>query len=222
MSTKERLVDRGRQTAQRDVDAAGRDIRSARIAMGMRMVELGRRTGLSASQVSRIERGRHPSVSVVQLSALGAVVGLDVRLRTYPGPDPTMGSAQNAVLARLVPMLDGRLRVLTEVGLPLAGDQRAWDATILGAVRDGVSVPLPVDIETRFHDPQAQVRRTLLKLRDSGLDAVLLVLADTRSNRDALRGAAALVRDTFPVSARRALGALRRGDHPGGSAIVLV
>ena len=188
----------------------------------MTMEELGRRIGLSASQVSRIERGLHRHVTLEQLATMGAVAGLDVRLRAYPGPDPALGAPQTAVLGRLVARLPPTVRVQTEVGLPIPTDQRAWDVMLLGLRLGRATQPLPVDIETRFHDPQAQVRRVLLKLRDSQVPAVLLVLADTRLNRDAVRGAAAMFRGDFPVPARTALAALSRGDHPGGSSIVLL
>jgi hypothetical protein len=71
-------------------------------------------------------------------------------------------------------------------------------------------------------DVQAQHRRLNLKLRDSGFDAVLWLVARTRHNRDVLDAAAASLNADFPVSARRALAALEAGRHPGGSAIVLI
>jgi transcriptional regulator with XRE-family HTH domain len=222
MPSIEHLYHRGRRIAQRDRFEVGREIRDARVAMGISQAELGRRARMSAPQVSRVERGQLATASVDQLAVLGAAVGLDVRVRAYPGPDPSLGAPQNAVLARLADRLPGHVRIAAEVGLPIVGDQRAWDAVIHGLARLDIIVPLPADIETRFHDPQAQTRRVLLKLRDSRLDAVLLVLADTRLNRDAVGGAASLLRAEFPISPRRALAALGRGEHPGGSAIVLL
>jgi hypothetical protein len=71
-------------------------------------------------------------------------------------------------------------------------------------------------------DIQAQVRRVMLKLRDSGLGAVLFVLADTRRNRAALGASGAALSADFPVPARRALKALAEGQHPEGSALVLL
>jgi len=50
---------------------------------------------------------------------------------------------------------------------------------------------------------------------------MLLVVADTRHNRHVLRLAAADFAEAFPVSGRDALAALRRGEKPSGSAIVL-
>ena len=41
-------------------------------------------------------------------------------------------------------------------------------------------------MEQRLYDVQAQTRRILLKWRDSGVDRLQLVLADTRANRRVL------------------------------------
>jgi hypothetical protein len=81
---------------------------------------------------------------------------------------------------------------------------------------------LPVDADTRIVDIQAQTRRLSLKARDTDLDAVIWLLADTAHNRAAVRSAAAILHATFPVSARRALTALGAGRHPGGSAVILL
>jgi hypothetical protein len=62
----------------------------------------------------------------------------------------------------------------------------------------------------------------MVKLRDSGFESVLWVLADTRANREALAAGAAMIRPDFPISARRALAALAACEHPGGSSVVLV
>jgi transcriptional regulator with XRE-family HTH domain len=197
----------------------GNELRVARQVIGKRLVEIGKASGMSASQVGRIERAALPTVSVDQLARLGAAVGLDVRVRAYPGPDPLLDAGQLVVLGRLRGRLSSDLGFRTEVLLPIVGDQRAWDAMI-DRLR-GVSSELPVEVDTRLIDGQSQVRRVMLKLRDSGLEYVLYVLADTRANREALALAPA-IRSDFPVSPRRAMAALNAGEHPGGSALVLL
>lgn len=228
VATIEHLLDRGRRIALRDRLGVGSEIRAGRIARGVTMAELARRARMSTSQVSRIERGEQPSVSVDQLARLGALVGLDIRVRAYPGADPVLDAAQLTVLSRLRSLLPPDTVMRMEVPLPIPGDQRAWDAVILGLVSgattevEATMLALPVDVETRIHDLQAQTRRVILKVRDSGSEHVLLVLADTHHNRDVLRAASGLVRADFPISPRCALAALRRGEYPGGSAIVLL
>lgn len=187
---------------------------------GLTMAQVGRVVGLSASQISRIERGAAANVSVRHLGRIGAAVGLDVRVRAYPGPDPIRDASQVAVIDRLRRRLSGRLRIRTEVPIPIEGDQRAWDAVIAGLV--GGPSTLPVEVETRLHDLQAQTRRISLKARDAGVAAILLVVADTRTNRRAIAAAAPVLSGSFDVAARTALAALAEGRHPGGSALVFL
>lgn len=160
------------------------------------------------------------SVSIDQLARLGATVGLDVRVHAYPGPVSLTDHAQIPLLGRLHSRLAAGLTVRSEVGLPISGDQRAWDQVILGF--DPPAEALPVEAESRFLDAQAQIRRITLKLRDSGLSAVLVVVADTRRNRVAVAEARPILAADFPLSARQVLSALALGHHPGGSAIILL
>ena len=76
---------------------------------------------------------------------------------------------------------------------------------------------LPVEAETRITDFQAQTRRLIIKMRDGGVEHVLLVIAETRSNRATIDAAGPAVGELFPISPRRALQALAAGTHPGGS-----
>lgn len=220
MSTRERPIDRGHRLATADRGRTGSELRTARRVAGKSLAEVGRASGLSPSQVGRIERGVLSTVSVEQLARVGAAVGLDVRVRSFPGPDPVLDAGQVALIGRLRKRIDPRLSFRTEVVLPILGDQRAWDALINGLT--GANGQLPLDADTRLIDAQAQLRRIKLKLRDSGFDSVLWVLADTHANRDALAATASMILPDFPVPARRALSALGAGKHPGGSALVLL
>lgn len=186
---------------------------------GVSLATVARATGISASALSRIERGAATSVSLDHLARIGAVVGLDVRVRAYPAGDPVRDAAQIRLLERCRARLAPALTFRTEVPLPIEGDLRAWDAWIAG-FESGLSEGLAVEAETRLSDFQAQSRRLVLKMRDGGVGAVLLVVADTRTNRAVLRATAASLRELFPIPARHALGALASGRHPGGSALV--
>lgn len=176
--------------------------------------------GMSPAQAGRIERGVLGTVSIDQLARLGAAVGLDLRVHAYPGPMPIVDDAQVRLLARLLARIHQRLTVRSEVGLPIPGDLRAWDQVISGF--DPPDEPLPVEAESRLLDSQAQVRRITLKLRDSGLSAVLVVVADTRRNRDAVAAARPVLAADFPSSSRQILSALAAGRHPGGSGLILL
>ena len=158
-----------------------------------------------------------------QVARIGAVVGLQVRLRAYPGMDPIRDIAQVRLLERCRKRLGPGLTVRIEVPLPIAGDLRAWDACIDGLRPSGDSgSSLPVEAETRLADLQAQSRRLTLKMRDGGVDAILLVVADTRANRAAVAALGDSIRVLFPITPRQAMHALAAGMHPAGSALVFL
>ena len=79
-----------------------------------------------------------------------------------------------------------------------------------------------VDAETRATDVQAVQRRIALKQRDSGFESVILLLSDTRHNREFVRLGGDGLRAQFPIGARVALQRLGEGQGPGGNAIILL
>ena len=101
--------------------------------------------------------------------------------------------------------------------MPSAGDMRAWDAEIRGA-----RVRIGVEAETRVTDLQALLRRIALKARDSGVDRVLLLLAETRTNRAFVREFHDVLASDYPVAGRVALAELAAGHDPGGNAVVML
>ena len=223
MPPRERSIDRGRRLARGDLIRIGEEFRDGRISSGLTIDRVAEAAEMSESQISRIERARLPTASVDQLARVGAVIGMDVRVRAYPGPDPLRDSGQNALLDRLRGRLHPSLTFPREVPLLLPGDLRAWDGMIRGLrARPSLRSTLPVEGETRISDFQAQTRRIWLKARDAGEPYVLLLVADTRRNRDSLRATGSARRDLFPIPARHALTALAAGEHPGGSAIVFL
>ena len=220
MPDRERSADRGARLARRDLVTVGSDLRTARIMAGKTLADVGRATGMSYSTVGRIERAALPSVAVSQLARIGAVCGLDVRIRAYPGPTPLRDAAQIALFDRLRGRLGPTLVMRTEVPLQLLGDLRAWDAVIAGF--EPVADPLHTEGETRLYDAQGQLRRIALKARDSGVDTVLLVIADTPRNRAAARAAGPMMTEGYPIRPRAALSSLAAGQHPGGSAVIFI
>jgi hypothetical protein len=78
-----------------------------------------------------------------------------------------------------------------------------------------------VDAETRIRDAQALQRRTNLKRRDTLTDRVILLLADTRSNRVVVRALGAPILDDA-IDGRVVLARLAAGSDPKGSGVVLL
>ncbi len=207
----------GADRARRTVADLTTEIRRARVDRGLSQAEVGRAVGLSGPQVCRIERGLSPDVSIAVLCRLLAVVGLELSARAYPAGEPVRDRAHAALLSRFRARLHSSLRWRMEVPLPVAGDLRAWDGQVGGA-----SWRVGVEAETRPSDLQALQRRLALKLRDGGVDALILVLADTRHNRELLRAHADDLVQRFPVPGRRAMELVAAGVPPTGNAIVLL
>jgi transcriptional regulator with XRE-family HTH domain len=198
-------------------------LRLARASAGLSLARVSEAVGISASQIARIERGLVQTANIWQLARIGAIVGLDIRVKTFLGSDPLRDAGQVRLLGRLRSSLHPSLSMRLEVPLPWAGDQRAWDAWIAGFIEASTrSQGLPVEGESRIVDAQAQIRRITLKMRDAGVDHVLVDVADTPANRQAVAAAEAITADSFPVSSRKAMAALAAGREPGGSALVFI
>jgi hypothetical protein len=159
-------------------------------------------------------------VSVTELGAWCAVVGLDLSIRAYPTGDPIRDRAQLQLLERLRARLHPSLRWRAEVPLPIEGDLRAWDAEISG--RHPVPWRARVEAETRIADGQALERRLSLKLRDDPTGHLILLVSDTRTNRRAVASIAPGLDALVPLGTREMMAALSAGKDPGHGGIVIL
>ncbi len=101
--------------------------------------------------------------------------------------------------------------------MPIPGDLRALDAlTRLEGRRIGF------EAETQLFDCQAACRRALLKRRDADLDVIILVVADTVSNRRTLAQHRESFRGSFPLDSRAILSTLKRGEAPPADGILVL
>ena len=217
MGSRERTVEvgaaRGREILARLVAEA----RTARLASGLGQLDVARALGISRSQLSRIERGLSPDLSIDTAARLFAILGQDLSVRAYPAGDPIRDAAHAALLERLRVRCHGSFRWRTEVPFPIQGDLRAWDATaVCPETRIGV------EAETRLRDVQALDRRLALKERDGGMDRLILLVLASRSNREAIRSHGDILSARFPVPGPRALALLGAGVDPGGNALLLL
>jgi transcriptional regulator with XRE-family HTH domain len=217
MATTRRTRDIGAERAHRIIIELGRDLRDARRLSGLSQERVSRAAGISHSHLSRIERGLVPNVSIDLATRLATVVGLDLSVRTFPGGVRLRDLGQVRLLGRFRSCLPSTIAWRNEVPVGHVGDPRAWD-TILAAYGRRAGV----EAEVRVPDWQALDRKIALRQRDSGIDLVILVLADTRHNRAVLREIGPSGLANFPESGRNALAALRAGGLPDASAIVLV
>ncbi len=217
MPPRERLVDRGTRRARLARGEMGRELREARLGAGLTQQALGHAVGISRSEVSRIEAGVRATVSIERLAQLLAVVGMELSVRAYPAGSPLRDAAHVTLLNRFRGRCAASWRWAIEVPVGLPGDLRAWDAQLVGA-----ETRIGVEAEMRLRDVQALQRRIAGKRRDGGVDRVILVVADTRSNRAALRAAGEYLAASYPCPEADALAALAAGRDPGGDAIIRI
>jgi transcriptional regulator with XRE-family HTH domain len=198
----------------------GQEHRLARVGAGLSIREVAAASGASHQQLLRFERGELDRVSITDVGAWCAVVGLDLAIRAYPAGDPIRDRAQLALLERLRNRLHPSLRWRTEVPLPIERDLRAWDAEISG--RQPERWRARVEAETRINDGQALERRLTLKLRDDPGGHLILLVSDTRANRAAIRSIREGLTELLPLNTRELLAAFSSGRDPGASGIAIM
>jgi transcriptional regulator with XRE-family HTH domain len=218
MSTKAKPRDLGTERARRIAQELGAELRLVRRGYGLSQALVAQHARTSRSQVSRIELGQAPRVSVLELARLLAVVGLRLSARAYPAGRPVRDRAHLELMrrlrARVAPSASWRFEV--PVGPP--EDARAWDAV----VRFGPAA-VAVEAETRPTDVQALLRRLALKRReDATVGAVVLLLSDTAHNRSLLREYGDAIGAELPAPPAEVLRAVREGRPPNRSGVVLL
>ena len=195
----------------------GEDLRENRLAAGLTQGFVAGAAGISQAELSRIERGAAPWIAYETLVLIAAILGLDLPLRAFPVGSPIRDVAQLQLLARFRALLPTGLTWRTEVPLRAERDLRAWDAVV-----GGPGWRMPIDAETRLHDVQALARRTALKRRDDDAELMILLVADTRHNRQVMRLAKPDLVADFPAQGRSMLAALSSGERPPAAAIVFL
>jgi len=218
MATRDGRLDRAIATWQRIEASVIADFRHARIAAGISREEVARVVGVSASAIARFERGDLDDIGIERLCRLSASVGLETSVRLFPDGDPIRDAGQVRLLERLRVRLPPSLRWRVEVPLFGRVDRRAWDAIV-----DGHGCVDAVEGETRIGDLQVAERRIGLKVRDDPtIGHVIVLLADTRSNRRALALGRESLRSQYPLDTRAAMASLAIGLCPGANAIVVL
>lgn len=211
-------IDEAARRARQQVERALADIRDARRNAGISHASMAARLGCSRQLIGAIETGRLEDVGCIQLARIGAVVGVDIPIRTFPAGSPLRDAAQLRLLERFRVSIGEAWTWRTEVPVsvnPL--DRRAIDAVLVrGPHRVGI------EAVTRILDAQAQTRPILLKQEAAGLQRMVLVLAATRHNRNALVDGAQTLSPAFPLRHRALMRDLKRGRPPPANGIVLI
>ena len=205
---------RGARRRLQDVLA---DLRAARRAAGLSQATLAAALGASRQLITEWESS-HILPDPIQLAEWGAMVGLEVSIRSFPAGSPLRDAGQLRLMARARGVLGEQFAWRTEV--PVSDDPR--DRRAFDAVLSGGAGRIGLEAITRLTDAQGQVRAATLKQAVARLERVVLVLAETRHNRAAVLDAAPTLQPAFPITAREVLRAIRAGRLPRGNGIVLL
>jgi len=189
---------------------------TAKESAGLSVRELARRVGVSHATMAKLLRADPRGTTIDLLARTAEVLGLRLAASLYPNGDPVRDRAHLALIRRFRDRLAATIRVETEVPVPIVGDLRSGDLRLVGAGWDGL-----VEAETRLGDLQSTERKASVKQRDLGAKRLILLVSDTRHNRDVIRRHPELL-ERFPIGPRAALRALSRGDDTDGNAIVIV
>ena len=221
MSLRVQPAHAGRQRAQLLRAQIGRELRIARLAVGLTQRAVGKRAGLSQSAISQIERATR-GFAIGAYSRAVAAVGHELSVRVFPKSSVSLrdrGQLELAqrIVAAVSPSWECRLEV------PVSPDGlRAADLLCSGA-----NELCMVEIFRSMADLQAQLRpaqlkRETLASRHSRPVRLIIAVPDTASSRRALRELARLLERTMPVRSAEIWAALRAGRVIGGDGIAFV
>jgi transcriptional regulator with XRE-family HTH domain len=216
MPAQQRLHAIGLQRADAVTRRLGREARELRLRAGLSQAELARVLGCTRQWIGDFELGRLRVVDLGRVTRLFLFLGHKVVVTAYPTGEPLRDAGQVRLLERFNVRISPDWRRFSEAVLPNPGDLRAWDELLRGPVTIGV------EAETRPRDLQATQRSISGKQRDSGVDRVVLLVADTRANRRLLQDHIGMLRQTFPLDTRSCLAALSAGRDPGADALVVI
>jgi transcriptional regulator with XRE-family HTH domain len=219
MSTRESRLLRGRRRGRELTTAKVTELRGRRVTLGIGQPQLARELGLSVPQLWRLEANQVQEITVVRLSEMASVLGLELSMSLHELGDPIRDKGHIVLGRRFEDRLSDKWQVTNETLLPMPGDQRAWDK-LLRLKADNYRVG--VDLETRIRDVQALTRRTRMRERDGGVDAILIVLSDSSTNRRLVEELRLALGPEYATPPRQLLGALRAGRRLPGSGVVLL
>lgn len=194
------------------------ELRVARQNAAVSQRALATQLGWSQSEINRLEQFRYMNVPMLRLCEVGAVLGLELGAGWHPAGDAVRDEGHQAVKRRFLSNVASPPYLRThEAPFPNVGDLRSWDILLrLDQHRVGV------EFETRVRDVQACVRRIRARERTGGVDAIVLVLADTAHNRRLVRELREALGSEFATSPGVITAALASGLPVPGSGVVLV
>ena len=210
-------VDEAARRARNHVDEVLRSLIAARLNAGLSQTRVAAALGVSRSLLCAWE-ARRIVPTPIQLYQWGAVVGLDLSIRAFPGGSPLRDAGQLRLLERFHALIGDAWTWRTEV--PVSADprdRRAFDSVLSRDVRQ-----VAVEAVSRIVDAQGQVRPIMLKEEAAEIDCIVLVVPGSRANRLAVALARPTLEPAFPGDRRATLAALRTGEVPSANALIFV
>ncbi|MDQ2935459.1 MAG: helix-turn-helix transcriptional regulator [Chloroflexota bacterium] len=217
MANRVRRIDEAIIAGRRLQVELGAELREARLARGLRQIDVARATNASHARISRVEQGLLRDLAIADAARHGAAVGLRLHARFFPTGAGLRDVAQLDLLRRFRARIADAWSWQLEAPLKIPGDMRAFDLLLTGT---GGTVA--VEAITRLRDTQAQLREATRKQRDGQVSRLVILLSATPHNRDALGSAGDVLATTFPLSTRATLAALANGEDPGQNGIVVL
>lgn len=217
MATREARTERGRRRGERLTAWLLDELRTARLNADVSQRELASALGWSQSEYFRFENRRTRATSIIDISAVASLLGLELSAGLHPVGQPIRDKGHQALIRRFLAQISEAFRVLAEVPLPIPGDRRAWDLLL--------RLPqqlIGVEAETRIRDMQRLVRHVHQRERDGGVDAIVLLLAATRTNRELVDELRIALGPAYATLPRALLASLRSGQLLPGSGVVLL
>jgi transcriptional regulator with XRE-family HTH domain len=217
MANRIRAVDEARRAWHVRRVEIGADLRTRRLLLGTTQAEVGAAIGISASEVSRRERGDAPYVGVESLTEHAAAVGLRLVITTYPTGAGVRDAGQLRYIRRFLDRVSPAFTHELEAPIPLPGDLRAIDLVLRAT-----GCLIAVEVITRLGDIQAQLRDGRVKARDIGATRLIIVVAATHANRRALEAVRSALLGAWDLDTRRVIGRLAAGRQPERDALVMI
>ena len=202
-------------------------MRRARADAGLSIRVVAGAAGIDPSHLSLIERGRREA-SLSVLAAVGSVLGLDLSVRLFPTTGPRIHDrTQAAIVEALLRAAHPSWKRLVEVPV--------W-RPVRGVIDLVLARPGEVVVATEVHSeirwgrekgealPSAQAWSMVSGGQPATPISQVLVLRNTRANRDVARAYAATLTAAYPASSHEALAAIRDATlpWPGGALLWVV
>jgi transcriptional regulator with XRE-family HTH domain len=217
MGSYEPLVSIAHRRAQRATREFGSDLREMRLGRGLSLMAVAEDLPISASKLSRWERGQPPHPTLYEAALVARVLGHDLVPKLFPAGGVLRDEAHVRLVTRFVALLPAEIPRRLEAPVGGTGDLRAWDVLLrAGSALVGVAA------ETRLRDWQELLRREQAKLRDSSATRLILVLLDSVHNRRAVSLAGPILRTELPLEGRKVRASLRLGRDPGGNGLLFL